>query len=238
MQSGQAFTKVWRLKNIGECKWTRDYSVQFFSGERMGAPKSVPVSKVVDPGESVEISVDMIAPSVGGKYQGNWKLRNPSGQWFGIGPSGDAAFWVRIVVVPPPTPTPTPVTATPTASPTPPVLTSGSFTLLAGDHFDLDQDQFNNGEGEDLSYEVGENGQHHLAPLNGAALAVFGKERPTITDCQDAKTGARPLTVEKIGEGTYLCVHTNLGLPAWVLIKNLDSADDSLRMDTLTWSLP
>jgi hypothetical protein len=100
--AGQAFTKVWRLQNVGGCTWTRDYKVALFSGEGMGAQPILPLPGDVPPGQTVEISVDMIAPQMPGKHQGNWKLRNPSNNWFGIGPNGSAPFWVRIVVKQPP----------------------------------------------------------------------------------------------------------------------------------------
>jgi hypothetical protein len=96
---GQAFTKVWRLQNVGSCTWTKEYSVALFSGESLGAQPSVSLPGDIPPGQTVEISVDMIAPLAPGKYQGNWKLRNPSDEWFGIGPDGSAPFWVRILVV-------------------------------------------------------------------------------------------------------------------------------------------
>jgi hypothetical protein len=42
------------------------------------------------PGQTVEITVDMVAPLKPGTYQGNWKLRNASNVLFGIGPNGSA----------------------------------------------------------------------------------------------------------------------------------------------------
>ncbi|NIP41529.1 MAG: hypothetical protein GWN00_05010, partial [Aliifodinibius sp.] len=38
-----AFTKVWRLQNVGTCTWTADYDMVFISGDRMGgdAVKSI-----------------------------------------------------------------------------------------------------------------------------------------------------------------------------------------------------
>ncbi len=96
---GQVFTKVWLLQNVGTCTWTKDYKVALFSGESMGAQISVSLPGNVPPGQSVEISLDMVAPQTPGEYQSNWKLRNPSNEWFGIGPDGSAPFWVRIVIV-------------------------------------------------------------------------------------------------------------------------------------------
>ncbi|MBN2548860.1 MAG: hypothetical protein JXB15_06870 [Anaerolineales bacterium] len=94
----EAFTKTWRLKNSGTSTWTSAYSLYFVSGALMGAPASVPVPKDVPPGESVEITVDLIAPTEPGIYQGFWKLRNASGQVFGVGPTASDAIWVTIGV--------------------------------------------------------------------------------------------------------------------------------------------
>ena len=112
---GKSFTKIWRLSNEGSCTWSKDYAAVWFSGEKLGEALSVPLGRQVRPGESVEISVDMVSPATAGTYQSNWKLRNAGGVLFGIGPNGDAPFWVRIVVVQTETNTPT---ATPTFTPT------------------------------------------------------------------------------------------------------------------------
>ena len=98
MSPGQTFTKVWRLRNVGTCSWSKNYVIAVFSGEGMSAPNSVPMPKAIDPGQTVDISVDLVAPTTAGTYQGNWKLKNASGSWFGIGPNGGSPFWVRIVV--------------------------------------------------------------------------------------------------------------------------------------------
>lgn len=135
--TGQTFTKVWRLVNVGTCTWTTDYDVVFVSGDQMDAPNVVPMPRTVAPGQSVDISVSMTAPSDPDTYQGNWRLRNAGGVLFSIGPNGQAPFWVRIEVIPitntpsvtptgSATPTPTSTTgvtdtpsATPTETPTP-----------------------------------------------------------------------------------------------------------------------
>jgi hypothetical protein len=61
---GTTFKKTWRLKNIGTCAWTtsNDVSLVFDSGEKMGAPASVALPTTVNPGQTVDITVDMTAP--------------------------------------------------------------------------------------------------------------------------------------------------------------------------------
>ncbi len=103
--AGAAFTKTWRLQNIGACTWTSAYAVVFVSGDAMNAPSSVPLSGEVAPGQEVDINVNMQAPANPGDYTGNWSLRNASGAVFGLGASNNL-FWVKISV---PSPTDTPV---------------------------------------------------------------------------------------------------------------------------------
>ena len=93
------FTKTWRLKNIGLCTWTRDYMLVFDSGERMDGPAAVQIGENVDPGDTVDISVELISPKAAGKYRGNWLLSTPGGQEFGLGAGADNPFWVEINVI-------------------------------------------------------------------------------------------------------------------------------------------
>ena len=47
---GAAFTKTWRLKNIGSCTWSTAYAIVFYSGTKMGAPSVVNLPTSVAPG--------------------------------------------------------------------------------------------------------------------------------------------------------------------------------------------
>jgi uncharacterized repeat protein (TIGR01451 family) len=140
-----AFTKTWRLKNIGTCTWTTAYDLVFVSGSQMSAPSSVPFTASVPPGATVDLSANMISPSAPGTYQGNWMLQNASGVNFGLGISATGVFWVRIQVSPvggTATPTPIPTnTPTPGPSPTPSAsadlyvtITDGSTSYTAGNY--------------------------------------------------------------------------------------------------------
>src|SRR5438128_9993406 len=52
--AGDSFNKVWRLKNIGTCSWTTDYTLVFSSGEQMGAASSLKFSKSVATGGTID----------------------------------------------------------------------------------------------------------------------------------------------------------------------------------------
>lgn len=97
LQPGQDFTKTWQLKNIGTCAWTTAYDLVFLSGDAMGG-SSVDLPERVDPGQTVNLSVDLVAPTSTGTYKGNWMLRDQNGR-FGLGAGASTPFWVQIKVV-------------------------------------------------------------------------------------------------------------------------------------------
>lgn len=96
--AGQAFTKTWRLKNVGSCIWTTAYSLTFVSGDQMGGAAASALPATVPPGGTIDLTAYLTAPSVPGTYKGYWMLRNPAGGFFGIGPNGDQPFGVSIDV--------------------------------------------------------------------------------------------------------------------------------------------
>lgn len=115
--AGSTFTKTWRLSNVGTCTWDSGYRVVFVNGDAMGAPASAVLSKTVAPGQTVDISVTMTAPSAVREYAGYWMLQSSNGGLFGIGADGTGKFYVDIKVISgTPTATRTPGTGTPTAT--------------------------------------------------------------------------------------------------------------------------
>ena len=54
--------------------------------------------QTVVPGQTVDVGVNLTAPSLAGSYRGFWELKNPSGGLFGIGTAFDKPFWVAINV--------------------------------------------------------------------------------------------------------------------------------------------
>lgn len=121
---GTAFAKTWRLKNVGSCTWTTSYQLVFYSGEKMGGPDALAFPQSVAPGQTVDITVNLIAPNTAGTYRGNWMFKNASGALFGIGSQANKPWWVEIKVsgtaaaTNTPTVTTTPPTSTPTATAT------------------------------------------------------------------------------------------------------------------------
>lgn len=94
VNAGKNFTKTWKLKNAGVCTWT-GYTVAFVSGDRMDSPDSVPVPET-ERDQTVDVSVELIAPSSDGTYRGNFELRNASGERVSMGI--ESIFWVQVIV--------------------------------------------------------------------------------------------------------------------------------------------
>jgi hypothetical protein len=242
---GQSFIKTWKLVNTGSCTWTPSYSARFFYGDLMEAPESVALLETVLPSLSVEISIEMVAPLSPGTYQGNWKLSNPSGVLFGIGPNGDSPFWVRIIVPENPSNT---ATATPSLTPTlalthsptptlPPVQASAELSPVPGDSIDLDTLALNAGDA-DLVYQVDLNNYHWLAPMEGVKIGVFGSLEPNLAGCQSASMSSAPIAVESLSIGTYLCYITRENRSGRALLEAMNPDDFTLTLELLTWALP
>ena len=93
---GSSFVKTWRLRNKGTCSWTPAYSLIFASGHQMKGPISVSLPGNVNPGETIDISVTLTAPTTEGHYIGYWMLQNASGVNFGYSDQANKAFYVDI----------------------------------------------------------------------------------------------------------------------------------------------
>jgi uncharacterized repeat protein (TIGR01451 family) len=102
---GQALVKTWRMRDTGTTTWGSGYQLAFVGGEQMGAPSAVNVSPTAA-GNTVDISVNIVAPSSFGTHRGYWQLRNPQGTYFGD------RIWVQVTIPNGPVPTsppPTPI---------------------------------------------------------------------------------------------------------------------------------
>ena len=118
---GAKFTKTWQFQNTGTCPWS-GYTIAFVSGDRMSAPDSAPVPDTASKG-TVNVSIDLAAPTSDGIYTGFYELRNGTGKPLPIGTF--KTFWVKITVG---AVTMTAPTASTSAAPT----TTGSLTTPHG----------------------------------------------------------------------------------------------------------
>ena len=237
MQPGEVFTKVWRLQNVGTCTWTKNYKAVLFSGDGMSAPSVVQLPENVSPGKTVDISADMIAPKTKGTYQGNWKLQNEEGAWFGIGPSGGSVFWVRIIVGTSGTITPSPTGSIVTVTVIPDVLVSGAVSLQINDGLDLDSKSKNNGK-EDLILAKDDQGFPYISTTGSAQFGYHGGGQPTAAICQATSKVSSPVYLQDISGGSYFCYRTNEGKLGWLQAIDYNSNEEKLSIQMLTWNYP
>jgi uncharacterized protein YkwD len=94
MTRGAKFTKTWRFMNNGKCNWS-GYTIAFVAGDRMESPDSAPVPQT-EAGKTVDVSVELTAPSVDGSYTGFYELRKANGETLAIGI--EKTFWVKILI--------------------------------------------------------------------------------------------------------------------------------------------
>ncbi|MBN2677664.1 MAG: hypothetical protein JXR32_06320 [Anaerolineaceae bacterium] len=87
LSASEAFTKVWLIRNLGSCTWTEDYALTFSSGEIMGGKSPITLGRELAPGDIMEISANLVAPSTSGVYSGHWMLQNSTGDSFGLSPT-------------------------------------------------------------------------------------------------------------------------------------------------------
>jgi ABC-type amino acid transport substrate-binding protein len=121
LQPGQSFRKGWRMLNSGTCNWTANYQMIYAGGNSPLAQMSgqpTPIGKVVAPGQTADIYVNLVAPTLPGTYQGFWQLATSQGRGFG------EKVWVGIQVPAPPPP------VQPTQTPVPGINFSVSSTNI------------------------------------------------------------------------------------------------------------
>jgi hypothetical protein len=107
VDAGTTFVKTWRLRNNGSCTWNSSYALVFDRGDAMNGPASAQLTTgTVAPGQVIDVSVTLKAPTTPGTYQGYWMLRNGAGAIFGIGGDSRSSFWVKVKVINPATATP------------------------------------------------------------------------------------------------------------------------------------
>jgi len=185
LKPNEPFTKTWRLKNVGSCSWTSSYAVVFNSGDAMGGPSTQALAGNVNPGQTVDISVDLTAPAAAGNYKGFWKLRNAAGVHF-------SQFYVDIKVQ----------SATATAGPTTITLnatggTEGGTVYEPAESLDV----------VDGTILAGDTGSNFLArgfmsfdisSLSGKTVTAAGLDLSSCAAMQDPFTGLAGIWVGEV----------------------------------------
>lgn len=97
LSANSSFVKTWRVRNTGTCAWDSSYALVFVEGNLVGPQlASLPALKTNEEGN---VSLDMVAPTTSGTYNGIWDLLDKNGVAF-------AHLTVAIKVPGDPTPVP------------------------------------------------------------------------------------------------------------------------------------
>jgi hypothetical protein len=84
MAPGETFEKTWRIQNTGPCTWNAGYVIVPGWGDIMSGPYSKNIPVVVNPGDMLDMSITLAAPTTPGTYFGAWRMQNDRGTNFGI----------------------------------------------------------------------------------------------------------------------------------------------------------
>ena len=95
LSAGEAFVKTWKVRNVGTCTWNESYRLTFANGDQMSSPLSISLSETA-PEETLQISVNLIAPATNGSYTGIYQFKNAQGEVFNIGALDH--IWLKIIV--------------------------------------------------------------------------------------------------------------------------------------------
>jgi len=83
---GGVIHKTWRFKNLGPCVWAADYRLIFgwqSGGTNWNTLAPVPFNKIVNPGDTIDITINLPIPTAVGGYGGWFRLQNNKGFNFG-----------------------------------------------------------------------------------------------------------------------------------------------------------
>jgi hypothetical protein len=85
VQPGETFIKVWHVQNSGTCTWDSTWQLIYYNGDRMDGSTVYSFPQPAQPGQTVDVPVILRAPAENGTYTGEWMLKSPWGQSFGVG---------------------------------------------------------------------------------------------------------------------------------------------------------
>jgi len=223
LAAGATFKKTWRLKNVGTCTWDTSYAVVFFGGNAMGGPAAVNLSTTVPPNSTIDVSVDMVAPSTNGTHRGDWKLRNAKGVIFGLG-DGGGPFYVQIVVGP----TPTPATT---------VYSAKKIDVPQTYTADLDEGVVAPPAGnKDIWFNAVSAAEKYLVPQNGALLKKWASGAPSFEDCKGAALSGSSIPLADVPITSWVCFKTNMGRYGRFEVENITAGPvQTMTLDYRTW---
>ena len=214
MKPGQAFRKTWRLRNGGTCDWTTAFEAIRVGGADLGGPAAVSLAEAVPPDGTVDISIDLAAPTTNGVYRSNYQMRNAGDALFGV------VFYVQIVVGP----TPTPASS---------VYRSGRVTIDNGASIDFDDGTSAGDPRRDVWVHYVSDTERYLEPMNGARLKLMSG-KPSEDTCEEASLGGGAVNFDDFGTDSYFCYKTSSGRYGRFQVGKVEA--DSIGFDFRTWN--
>ena len=82
MTPGETFTKTWLVSNSGTCAWQLGFQFAFYGGDPMGG-SNYTLTQAVNPGDQMDLSIPMTAPSGTGIIISTWRMSGFNGWFFG-----------------------------------------------------------------------------------------------------------------------------------------------------------
>ncbi|MCJ7514240.1 MAG: NBR1-Ig-like domain-containing protein [Anaerolineales bacterium] len=213
MTPGQSFTKTWRLRNSGNCDWTTSFDAVFTDGSSMGGPADVPLAGTVPPNSTIDISINLTAPTTNGVHRGNYRMANASDILFGT------LIYVQIVVGP----TPTPNVA---------VYRTGKLTIDNGGSIDFDGVDSVSGSRRDVRVKYVSDSERYLEPTNGALLKEMSG-KPSYDDCKETSLRSGAVNFTDFSTQSYFCYKTSDGRYGRFQVGKIEG--DSIAVDFRTW---
>ena len=84
VDSNTKISKRWSIQNTGTCTWDDGFSLQPITGDAKGVWEIDTPKEFVEPGEIVEVEIDIQTPDKGvDQWGGCWRMEGDSGQLFG-----------------------------------------------------------------------------------------------------------------------------------------------------------
>ena len=94
---GETMTKTWRFRNIGTCPLTPAHYLVAVSGLPAGVQRLFPFGASIAPGQEGDVTISF--PAAGnGQQRVDFKIANPAGTTFGLGPQQRGALWTEYLV--------------------------------------------------------------------------------------------------------------------------------------------
>ena len=84
--AGTVFIKTWSIKNQGPCTWSTKYKLIFGwggAGTKWNTTPPTYLTADILPGETVDVSVSLTAPTSSGTYGAHFRMQNSNGYNFG-----------------------------------------------------------------------------------------------------------------------------------------------------------